>query len=132
MNGARGQHAVDDWDEPTDPVYDWARDAILAPQRLSEAQVQAIWLKQANRQSPTRPPLPAADADAYVLLEALGRTVRALRVRYPNLQQVFLSSRTMPSTQPIREPTARSRTLSRPASRSSGSSRRRSARRKPE
>jgi hypothetical protein len=94
VNGARGSHPVDAWDQPADSVYGWVRDDVLAPQGLSESQVQVIWLKQANRGSTTRPSLPSEDADAYVLMEALGSTVRTLRIRYPNLQQVFLSSRT--------------------------------------
>lgn len=94
VNGARGGHAVDAWDHPSDSIYDRVRDDVLLPQGLSEAQVQVIWLKQANRGSSARPSLPSGDADAYVLVEALGRTIRTLKVRYPNLQHVFLSSRT--------------------------------------
>lgn len=94
VNGARGRHAVDAWDQPSDSIYDLVRDEVLQPQGLSESQVQVIWLKQANRGSPARPSLPSPDADAYVLLASLGNTVRTLKVRYPNLQQVFVSSRT--------------------------------------
>ena len=94
VNGARGLHAIDAWDTPDAPVYDWLRDSILAPQGLSEVQVQVIWLKNANRESPLRPALPNENADAYVLITGLGNTLRALAARYPNLQQVYLSSRT--------------------------------------
>jgi hypothetical protein len=40
-----------------------------------------------------KPPLPASNAHAYALTATLADVVRALKVRYPNLQQVFLSSR---------------------------------------
>src|SRR6185503_12380979 len=49
------------------------------------------WVKVANP-GPTSS-LPSANADAYVLETQMGDIVRALKVRYPNLQQVFLSSR---------------------------------------
>jgi len=93
VNGARGGHAVDAWDSARDSVYDWVRDDVLRPRGLSEMQVQVVWLKQANRGSSTRPSLPHAGSDARILLSALGNTVRALHARYPNLQQVYLSSR---------------------------------------
>jgi hypothetical protein len=94
VNGARGNHAVDAWDSPSDPVYQWVRESVLSPQGLTPAQVQVVWLKQANRGSPTRPSLPHARSDAHVLLEALGNLVRTLRIHYPNLEQVYISNRT--------------------------------------
>jgi hypothetical protein len=93
VNGARGLHAVDDWNNPGDPIYQNIRTQILEPSGFAAAQVQAVWLKQANRASPTRPSLPDPNADARVLLAELGHTVRALKNNYPNLQVVFLSSR---------------------------------------
>lgn len=91
INGAAGGQAAELWDSPTDPNYDRIRDTILLPRGHSEPQVQAVWLKVANRLPSVS--LPAQDADAYVLLRQLGDTVRALKVRYPNLQQVLVSSR---------------------------------------
>jgi hypothetical protein len=90
-NGALGGRTAGFWDSPADPDYDRVRDTVLAPQGLSEAQVQIAWLKVANA-NPTAD-LPAEPADAYRLLAQTGDIVRALKVRYPNLQQVFLSSR---------------------------------------
>jgi hypothetical protein len=90
-NGALGGRTAAFWDSPTDPDYDRVRDTVLAPQGLSEAQVQMAWVKVANP-GPTAA-LPAAQSDAYRLLTQTGDIVRALKVRYPNLQQVFLSSR---------------------------------------
>jgi hypothetical protein len=91
VNGARGGQVAESWDAPTEQNYDRIRDEALAPIGLSEAQVQIVWLKVA-RATP-RSSLPAADADAYILQERMGDIVRALRVRYPNLRQVFISSR---------------------------------------
>jgi hypothetical protein len=64
---------------------------VLGPQGLSEAQVAAVWVKVANA-GPTVA-LPSPQADAYRLLTQQGNIVRALKVRYPNVQQVFLSTR---------------------------------------
>jgi hypothetical protein len=94
VNGARGGHAADSWDSPGRPVYNWVRDSVLAPAGLSEQQVQAAWVKLANITPPSAPSLPSQNADAYLLMERLGNTVRAMQQRYPNLQQVYLSSRT--------------------------------------
>jgi hypothetical protein len=91
VNGARGGQAAATWDSPSDPNYDFVRDARLAPKGLSEAQVQAVWIKQANP-GPTHS-LPDADADARVLEATLANVVRAARARYPNLKIAFLSSR---------------------------------------
>lgn len=92
VDGALGGHDAEEWDDPADPAYDRVRDTRLAPLGLTEAQVQAVWLKQANAR-PTSS-LPAADADAFQLQSALGDVIRALAHRYPNLEQVFVSSRT--------------------------------------
>jgi hypothetical protein len=91
INGAAGGQSAELWDSPAEPNYNRIRDMILTPRGHSELQVQAVWLKVANR-IPTQT-LPSTDADAYVLLRQLGDTVRALKVRYPNLQQVLVSSR---------------------------------------
>ena len=64
---------------------------LLVSQSLSEKQVQVAWVKVARADPIVS--LPAADADAYLLLMDLGNIMRTLKTRYPNLQQVFLSSR---------------------------------------
>jgi hypothetical protein len=91
VNGARGGQDAETWDSPADPNYDRVRDERLAPLGLTEGQVQVAWVKEAN----ARPimSLPDRGADAYQLEASLGRIVRALTVRYPNLQQVYVSSR---------------------------------------
>ncbi len=91
VDGAAGGQTADTWDSPADLNYDRVRDTRLAPRGLTEAQVQVAWVKVANA-GPTVS-LPAANADAYRLVTQTGNIVRALKVRYPNLQQVYLSSR---------------------------------------
>jgi hypothetical protein len=91
VDGAQGGKVIPDWDEVTDATYTTVRDARLAALGVTEAQVQAIWLKQATP-GPTNA-LPSMNADAYSITAGLGTLVRTLKVRYPNLQIVFLSSR---------------------------------------
>lgn len=92
VDGAVGGHPAEDWDSPVDPVYDRVRDQRLAALGVTEDQVQAAWVKQANPRPTVS--LPDPGADAFQLEAGLGDIVRALRTRYPNLHQVFLSSRT--------------------------------------
>ncbi len=91
VDGARPGQAAGAWVDPSRSNYDRIRDQVLAPIDLTEAQVTAAWLKVANPQPTVS--LPDANADAFRLVEQMGDTVRALKVRYPNLQQVFVSSR---------------------------------------
>jgi hypothetical protein len=91
VNGAQGGKTASAWDAPTDPDYDRVRTTKLQPRGLSEAQVAVVWVKVANAQ-PTRA-LPDPQADAYALVGHIGNIARALRVRYPNLALVLLSSR---------------------------------------
>jgi hypothetical protein len=92
VNGASGGQDAPTWEAPDDANYDRVRDTRLAPLGLSERQVQVVWIKEA-RARPTVA-LPAADADAYQLEHDLANVLRAVKVRYPNVLQVFLSSRT--------------------------------------
>src|SRR5215510_8723293 len=91
VDGAAGGKSAAFWILPTLPDYDRIRDTQLTPQGLSEKQVQAVWLKVANP-NPTVS-LPNSSADAYTLLTQEGQILRALKTRYPNLQQVFVTSR---------------------------------------
>jgi hypothetical protein len=91
VNGARGGQVADSWDSPSDANYDRIRTETLQPAGLSEAQVQVAWVKVA-RSNPTAS-LPSAIADAYTLQTLTGAIGRTLKQRYPNLRQVFLSTR---------------------------------------
>jgi hypothetical protein len=91
VNGAAGGQASESWDAPTDANYDRVRDTRLVPLGLTEQQVQIVWVKVA-RPGPTAA-LPAVNADAYLLERDIGNILRAIKVRYPNVRQVFLSSR---------------------------------------
>lgn len=91
VDGAQGGRVIVDWDNTTDATYTTVRDTRLAALGVTEAQVQVIWLKQATP-GPTVA-LPATGADAYTIVAGLGNVVRTLKLRYPNLQIVFLSSR---------------------------------------
>lgn len=91
VDGAAGGQTADTWDSPTDANYDRVRDTRLAPLGLSEAQVQVAWVKVANA-GPTVS-LPMANSDAYRLVTQTGNILRALRVRYPNVRHVYLSTR---------------------------------------
>ena len=91
-NGAAGGRSASYWDSPGDPDYDRVRDQVLTPMGVTEAQVQIAWVKVANP-GPTVS-LPGLDADAYLLLRQMGDIARATRQRYPNMRQIFFSSRT--------------------------------------
>ena len=92
VNGAQDGQDVTTWTSPTSANYERIRTARLNPLGLSENQVQAAWVKL----SAARPVagLPSDTADAHTFLTGLGQVVRTLKIRYPNLQLVFLSSRT--------------------------------------
>lgn len=92
LNGARGGQVADRWDAPDEENYTRIRDELLAPLGLSELQVQTAWLKVTN-DATGKPILPSGQADAYDLMATMGDIVRALKSRYPNLQQVYISSR---------------------------------------
>ena len=92
VNGAADGQDAPAWTSASSPTYDRIKVARLAPLGLSENQVQAAWVKLEDPKPSVS--LPADSADAKVLLTNLGLVLRALRVRYPNLRIVFLSSRT--------------------------------------
>jgi hypothetical protein len=91
VNGAQGGKSASYWDSPTDSDYNRIVTDWLTPNGLSEKQVQAAWVKVANPGATSS--LPNASSDAYQLEQQMGNISRALKVRYPNLQQVFFSSR---------------------------------------
>jgi hypothetical protein len=91
INGAFGGASADVWDGRDARAYDRLRDRELAPQGVTEADVQVVWLKLTHQGA--RRSLPDPQADMFELAERCGRVITALESRYPNLRQVFLSSR---------------------------------------
>ncbi len=73
--------------------YDRVRDDILAPAGLTEAQVQVVWINEATPSPTWYPSLNDSSADAYRLEYWLGQDLRALKIRWPNVKEVFISSR---------------------------------------
>lgn len=92
-NGAQGGMSLELWDSPNEANYDRVRDEVLPAFGVTEAQVQVIWMKVALQNESTRPALPDPNADAYVEEATIGDVMRSLVVRYPNLHQVFFTSR---------------------------------------
>ncbi len=90
VDGAMGGQTPSTWDMPTDANYTAVRNRLTTA-GVTEAQVQAVWIKEAQAQPSIH--LPSAAADAYTLERGIGNMVRACKVRYPNLRLVYLSSR---------------------------------------
>lgn len=92
VNGAQPGKVASVWANPTPGDDPWAflADRIAAA-GLTPAQVQAVWLKQANAD-----PDPEDDAFpvyAQKLRDDMGTIVRRVRMDYPNVRLVYLSSR---------------------------------------
>jgi hypothetical protein len=91
VNGAADGQDAQAWTSPASPNYERIKTGRLAPLGLSENQVEAAWIKLDDAKASTS--LPADSADAYVFLSNIGQVLRTLKIRYPNLLIVFLSSR---------------------------------------
>jgi Spy/CpxP family protein refolding chaperone len=91
LNGAIGGQPTRVWGDPNARDYDLVRDRVLSASGVSEKQVQAVWMEVVEP-SPTVS-LPSRDADAYKLEALAGEACRALKARYPNLKQLFISPR---------------------------------------
>jgi hypothetical protein len=88
VNGAASGQTANLIADPAAPY--WASvGAKLTAARLSPAQVQIVWLKDANNQHPDGFP-----EDALALEDNLAAILSILTGRFPNLQLVYLSSRT--------------------------------------
>jgi hypothetical protein len=84
--------AQDGWDAErmkSDSAYWDSVDERLIEADVSAKQVQAVWLKQSIAGEDRRFP-----RDAKALQADLRSIVRTMRIRYPNLRLVYLSSRT--------------------------------------
>ena len=91
LNGAIGGQPTRAWGDPNGRDYGLVLDRVLTPAGVSEKQVQAIWMEIVEPNPTTS--LPAKDADAYTLEGYSGDACRALKKRYPNLKQLFISPR---------------------------------------
>jgi hypothetical protein len=91
VNGASEGQEAPAWTSSSSANYDRIKVTRLAPLGLSENQVQIAWVKLEDAKPSVS--LPADSADAHLFLTNLGLVLRAMRVRYPNLRIVFLSSR---------------------------------------
>ena len=75
----------------TSPNYERIKTELLEPAGVSEKQVQAAWVQMMTEEP--APPLPSQWSDAYRLKGDIAASLRALKIRYPNLQVAYLSSR---------------------------------------
>jgi hypothetical protein len=83
--------------------YDRIVNNTLTPAGVTAAQVQAVWVKDADGLAFDYPSLPSPIADAYDYEYELGQIVRAIKIRFPNVQQVFFSSRIYAGYNPLSE-----------------------------
>ncbi len=90
FNGAMSGQDNATWDDVNDSNYNIVNSRLLSA-GLSPNQVQVIWLKIANKQPTTS--LPTQTADVYKLLQSTGNIIRTLKIKYPNLQEIFISPR---------------------------------------
>lgn len=90
-NGASGGQTARAWTDPDAPNYTRVLDEELTPAGLTPAQVQVAWVKLANGVPNRHLPDPAADA--FELEGHIATVARSLRINYPNLALVFVSSR---------------------------------------
>lgn len=90
FNGAMYGQDNTTWDDINDSNYNIVNSRLVSA-GLSPNQVQIIWLKIVNKQPVSS--LPEQTADAYNLLQSTGNVIRTLKIKYPNLQQIFISPR---------------------------------------
>ncbi len=90
VNGAQDTQTAEFWQEPTRPTWR-VLDERIATAGGAPAQVQVAWIKLTDPRPSRNGAFPA---HARVLQSRLEGVVRSLRVRFPNLQLAYLSSRT--------------------------------------
>jgi hypothetical protein len=91
VNGAAEGMDGAHWILYRDPNYDRIRNSVLKPAGLTEKQVQAAWIELENDYPYA--PLPPQYSDAYLLKSYIAASLRAMKIRWPNLQVAYLSSR---------------------------------------
>ena len=93
LNGAQGgmtAHAIQDPDDQGTGTKYWDReDVILKEAGVTRAQVQAVWIKQADAG-----PSQGFPKYAQTLQAELEKVAQVLAARFPNVKLVYLSSRT--------------------------------------
>jgi hypothetical protein len=91
-NAAREGYDAPSWFAPMATAnFNRIRDQILTPAGVTEKQVQAAWIQMTTTEA--SPPLPRQDAVAYRVKGYIATALRNLKLRYPNLQVAYLSSR---------------------------------------
>jgi hypothetical protein len=90
VDAAQGGRAADDWTDPKQPTYEQAEKRLIGV-GVTAKQVQVLWVKQA-RKGPAQ--LGEFPKHAEALESDLKQIVLAAKQRYPNLQLIYLSSRT--------------------------------------
>lgn len=93
VNGAKEGQSMESWTPSTHSNYNRIRDNILPFYGVTEAQVGAIHMKATMSRQADRPLLPDVLADAFALQAALEAYLIAIRIRYPNLKQLYLQPR---------------------------------------
>lgn len=89
VDGAQGGQTGVRWADETSPLWSQVEARVLQA-GLTAAQIQVVWMKQAEA-GPAQ--LGEYPRHAEVLRANLAATVRHLRARFPNLRIVYLSSR---------------------------------------
>ncbi|MDB5322354.1 MAG: hypothetical protein JWN40_3985 [Phycisphaerales bacterium] len=90
VDAAQGGKAADSWVSKDQPTWQEA-ERRLGAAKVTAAQVQVIWVKQARIQPAGLGEFPK---HAQALQADLKRIVLAAKERYPNLRLIYLSSRT--------------------------------------
>ncbi len=91
LNAAEPSFPTNDWRLTTSANYARIKTSVLLPAGVTEKQVQAVWLQMIDTLG--YPPLPIQFADAYMVKMDISDALRAMKMRYPNLQVAYLSSR---------------------------------------
>ena len=90
VNGAQSGQSADKWVTPDPGTNPWSVLASrISSSGLSNGQVQAVWLKQANRGTIETPGL----EDALEMKSNLAYIVKKLRTDYPAIKVIYVSSR---------------------------------------
>jgi hypothetical protein len=90
VNGGIGGAVAINWRNPNDNVWTVVGSSLSSFGKTS-ADVQVVWAKMANKDPVLS--LPNPNADAYVLAGQWADVVRNVKVKFPNVRQMYLASR---------------------------------------